>query len=165
VKLCIICVLGDGVETFLWEWFLNTSCRWFWMAPSVVLSSLETDVGISSLGAQYTSFNSGTRNLFIQNRREKGRNHHHHRQNSPFFLAIAFLRRFWKIASGLHFFGFRDNNFYTEQGPKPCVQPPTWRTRSLYLCRPVTGWSSYTPRHRVPFPSPSTSRRATVEVF
>jgi hypothetical protein len=29
----------------------------------------------------------------------------------------------------------------------------------------VTGWPRYTPRHRVPFSSPSTTRRATVEVF
>jgi hypothetical protein len=42
---------------------------------------------------------------------------------------------------------------------------PTWRTRSLYLCSLVTEWSSYTPRHRVLFSSPSTSRRAIVEVF
>jgi hypothetical protein len=48
---------------------------------------------------------------------------------------------------------------------KPCVQPPTWRSRSLYLCPPVTGWPSYAPRHRVPFSSPSTTRRATVGVF
>jgi hypothetical protein len=42
--------------------------------------------------------------------------------------------------------------------------PSTWRTRSLYLCPPVTGWPSYTPRHRIPFPSPSATRRTTVEV-
>jgi hypothetical protein len=53
---------------------------------------------------------------------------------------------------------------FTEQHGLPCVQPPTWRTRSLYLCSLVTGWPSYTPRHRVPFSSPSTTRRATVEV-
>jgi hypothetical protein len=34
--------------------------------------------------------------------------------------------------------------------------PLTWRTRSPYLYPPGTGW----PRHRVPFPSPSTTRRA-----
>jgi hypothetical protein len=43
--------------------------------------------------------------------------------------------------------------------------PPTWRARSLYLYPPGTGWSSYTPGHWVPFPSPLTTRRATVEVF
>jgi hypothetical protein len=35
----------------------------------------------------------------------------------------------------------------------------------LCLCPPVTGWPSYTPRHRVPFSSPSTTRRAMVEAF
>jgi hypothetical protein len=29
----------------------------------------------------------------------------------------------------------------------------------------VTGWPSYTPRHRVPFSSPSTTCRPAVEVF
>jgi hypothetical protein len=43
--------------------------------------------------------------------------------------------------------------------------PPTWRARSPYLYPPTTGWSNYTPRHRVPFLSPSTILRATVEVF
>jgi hypothetical protein len=42
---------------------------------------------------------------------------------------------------------------------------PTWRARSPYLYPPVTGWPSYTPRHWVPFSSPPTTRRATVEVF
>jgi hypothetical protein len=43
--------------------------------------------------------------------------------------------------------------------------PPTWRARSPYLCPPGTEWPSYTPRHWVPFSSPSTTRRTTVEVF
>jgi hypothetical protein len=34
------------------------------------------------------------------------------------------------------------------------ANPPTRRTRSLYICPPVTGWPSYTPRHWVPFLSP-----------
>jgi hypothetical protein len=42
---------------------------------------------------------------------------------------------------------------------------PTCTTRSLYLYPLWTGWPSYTPRHCVPFPSPSATRRATVEVF
>jgi hypothetical protein len=41
----------------------------------------------------------------------------------------------------------------------------TWRARSPYLYPPGTGWPSYTPAHWVPFPSPLTTRRATVEVF
>jgi hypothetical protein len=42
---------------------------------------------------------------------------------------------------------------------------PTWRDMSPYLYPPGTGWPSYTPRHWVPFSSPPTTRRATVEVF
>jgi hypothetical protein len=43
--------------------------------------------------------------------------------------------------------------------------PPTWRARSQYLNPPGTGWPRYTPGHWVPFPSPLTTRRATVELF
>jgi hypothetical protein len=43
--------------------------------------------------------------------------------------------------------------------------PRTFRGRSLYLYPPGTGWPSYTPRHRVSFLSPLTTRRAMVEVF
>jgi hypothetical protein len=42
---------------------------------------------------------------------------------------------------------------------------PNWRARSQYLYPPGTGWPSYTPRHWVPFPSPLTTRKATVEIF
>jgi hypothetical protein len=43
--------------------------------------------------------------------------------------------------------------------------PPTWRARSPYLYPPRTRWPSYNPRHWVPFSSPPTTRRATVEVL
>jgi hypothetical protein len=43
--------------------------------------------------------------------------------------------------------------------------PPNWRATFPYLYPPETGWPSYTPRHWVPFSSPPTTRRATVEVF
>jgi hypothetical protein len=43
--------------------------------------------------------------------------------------------------------------------------PPTWRARSPYLYPPGIGLSSYIPRHWVPFSSPPTTHRATVEVF
>jgi hypothetical protein len=43
--------------------------------------------------------------------------------------------------------------------------PPTWRARFPYLYPPGTGWPRYTPGHWVPFPSPNTTRRATVEVL
>jgi hypothetical protein len=42
---------------------------------------------------------------------------------------------------------------------------PTCRARSPYLYPPGTGWLGYAPRHWVPFPSPLTMRRVTVEVF
>jgi len=35
-------------------------------------------------------------------------------------------------------------------GRQPHAQPPTWRTRSPDLYPVETGWSSCTPRHRVP---------------
>jgi hypothetical protein len=43
--------------------------------------------------------------------------------------------------------------------------PPTWIAMSPYLYRPGTGWPSYTPMHWVPFQSPFTTCRATVEIF
>jgi hypothetical protein len=43
--------------------------------------------------------------------------------------------------------------------------PATWKARLPYLYPPGTGWPSDTPRQWVPFSSPPTTRRATVEVF
>jgi hypothetical protein len=43
--------------------------------------------------------------------------------------------------------------------------PTNWKARSRYLNPPGTGWPSYTPRYWVPFSSPPTTRRATVEIF
>jgi hypothetical protein len=43
--------------------------------------------------------------------------------------------------------------------------PPTWRSRSPYLYPPGTRWPRYSPRHWVPFLSPLTTCRTTVEVF
>jgi hypothetical protein len=90
---------------------------------------------------------------------------HHYWQNSPFW-AIAFLRRFCQIGLflAIHFFGFR-NNFFTEQGRQPCAQPPNMKIMFPYLCPPVTGWPSYTPRHRTHFILPFTTHMVTVEVF
>jgi hypothetical protein len=42
---------------------------------------------------------------------------------------------------------------------------PTWGARFPYLYPPGTGWPSYIPRHWIPFSSPPTTCRATVEVF
>jgi hypothetical protein len=35
--------------------------------------------------------------------------------------------------SAFHFFGFRNSNFFTEQGRQPCVQSPTWRAMSVCM--------------------------------
>jgi hypothetical protein len=43
--------------------------------------------------------------------------------------------------------------------------PPTWRTRFPFLYPLGSGWPSYSHRHCVPFSSPLTTRRITVEVF
>jgi hypothetical protein len=64
--------------------------------------------------------------------------------STALFWAIAFLKRFYETASGFHFFRFRNSNSFAEQDRQPCVQRPTWRSISLYLCPPVTGWPSYT---------------------
>jgi hypothetical protein len=42
---------------------------------------------------------------------------------------------------------------------------PNLEARFPYLYSPGTVWPSYTPRHWVPFPSPITTRKATVEVI
>jgi hypothetical protein len=74
---------------------------------------------------------------------------HRHWQKSR-VCATVFRRRFCQIASAFQFFGFHDNNLFPEHVLQPCVQPPTWMTRSLYLRTPVTGLSSYTFRQRIP---------------
>jgi hypothetical protein len=43
--------------------------------------------------------------------------------------------------------------------------PPTWRARSPYLYPTETGWSSYTPRHWVPYSCTFTTRRDKVHIF
>jgi hypothetical protein len=43
--------------------------------------------------------------------------------------------------------------------------PQNWRARSPYLYPRGTGWPSYISRDWVPFSSPPTTRRSTVEVF
>jgi hypothetical protein len=93
----------------------------------------------------------------------------HHLWQNGCFWALSFLRWF----SGIYFesdmrcflFEFLTVIFFTEPGRQSCVQPPTWRTRSPYVSSPMTEWPSYTPRHEVPFSSPSATLRATVEAF
>jgi hypothetical protein len=41
--------------------------------------------------------------------------------------------------------------------------PQTWGSRPRIYIPPGAGWPSYTPRNRIPFSSPPTTRRATVE--
>jgi hypothetical protein len=55
------------------------------------------------------------------------------------FWATAFLIRFCQIASGFHFFGFRNSNFFLQssvvslvsipqpEGPGPCIYVPQWQ--------------------------------------
>jgi hypothetical protein len=56
----------------------------------------------------------------------------------------------------IHFFGFH-NYFFQSKVVSLAFNPPTWRTRSLYLCHPVTGRPSYTPIRNVRMKRPSTS--------
>jgi hypothetical protein len=69
-------------------------------------------------------------------------------------------------SAGLHcfnFFGFSNSNSCLQRKATSLVSnPPTWRYRSLYLWPPVTGWTSYTPRHRIPLSSPSVTSSATI---
>jgi hypothetical protein len=45
---------------------------------------------------------------------------------------------------------FPNSNFFTGWDCQPHSQPPTWRTRPLYLYPPEAGWPSYTPRCQIP---------------
>jgi hypothetical protein len=81
------------------------------------------------------------------------------------------IREFRQISLELHNRGFTSLDlatiifFLRSKVVSLASNSPTWRIRSLYLYPPVTGWPSYNPSHHVPFPSPSPTRRATVEVF
>jgi hypothetical protein len=89
------------------------------------------------------------------------------------FWTIAFLRKFCQISpflgsrlSGFHFFGFQNNNLFyrakssaLHQTPQPGGPGP-----SIYMS-PGTEWPSCNTRHWVPLSSPSTIRRAAVEIF
>jgi hypothetical protein len=61
--------------------------------------------------------------------------------------------------------GICNNNFLYWARSSALHPTPTWGTRSVYLCSPVTGWPSYNPRHWIAFLSSSVACRATVEVF
>jgi hypothetical protein len=51
---------------------------------------------------------------------------------------------------GLGYLSLANNNSITGWAFHPHVQPPTWRTRPLYLYPPEAGLPSYTSRHQVP---------------
>jgi hypothetical protein len=67
----------------------------------------------------------------------------------------------YKISAGPH----QRNSFQIPTGIMIifyCLKfetPQTWSARSPYLYHTVAGWPSYTPRRRVPFPSPTTTRK------
>jgi hypothetical protein len=85
-------------------------------------------------------------------------------KNSTFWT-VDFFRRFCQIWSGFISLNFATTIFLHSQGRQLCAQRQFWRSRSLCLCPPVTGWPSYTPRLRVPFPSPSATLRSTAGLF
>jgi hypothetical protein len=80
----------------------------------------------------------------------------------PFYF-LAFLGSsarfvYWTRPSGFDCFGFRNNIFFYR--PRSSALPPTpnLENRVSVFMPPETGWPSYTPRHRVPFSSPSDSQ-------
>jgi hypothetical protein len=91
-------------------------------------------------------------------------NHHYHRQNCP-FGAIAFRIRFCHIAYGFHFFGFCNNNlFYRVQSSALHPTPNLEDQVSVFMSSSVRVAQLY-PQALGPILSPSTTRRAMVEVF
>jgi hypothetical protein len=105
-----------------------------------------------------------TTHIYLFHHHQHHHHHHHHWQNSPFW-EIAFLRRFCPACLLNYTFRFSllwisQQYFFYRARLSTWVQLPTWLTTSLYSYPPVTGWPSYTPRHRVPFSLPSTTHRA-----
>jgi hypothetical protein len=141
-------VSGLTQQFLIWSWFLDkiilSSNNFFFLLNLMAHDTLMADCFIACFSVR--SFGL----VYLHH------HHYHHRQNTP-FLAIAFLGRFCPIPSDFHVFGFRNSNLFTEQVLQSCVQPPMWMTRFVYLCPPVTGWRSYTPRYLVPFSSRSTT--------
>jgi hypothetical protein len=76
--------------------------------------------------------------------------------------SLEYSTNFHPVFTSLEF----ASDFFSEQGRQPCVQLPEPGGPGLYIyAPPVTAWPIYTPRHRVPFWSPSATREATVEVL
>jgi hypothetical protein len=68
-------------------------------------------------------------------------NHHHYYRYHLWHGSPS-----WAIA----FFRFPDNRIFTGWDCQSHAQPPTWRTRLLYLWPKETGWLSYIPIHWIP---------------
>jgi hypothetical protein len=77
--------------------------------------------------------------------------HHHHHHRVPEKILPDLSITPWIRPSGFQFFGFRNSNIFTAQGRLRCVQPPTWRTRSLYLCPQWQGSPVIPPGTGFPF--------------
>jgi hypothetical protein len=90
-------------------------------------------------------------------------NYQYHWQNSP-FSATAYLGGFYHIASSFHFFGFQTTIFYRSNllawHPTPNLkdQVPIFTSPSDRVAHLYTQTQGF-------FSSPSTTHRATVEVF
>jgi hypothetical protein len=157
----------------VWTLFWTRGIRFTLSQPASRLSSIILSFHLSSpvsgcffiTDFQYNNYTSRACYMCCQSLFLRFHHHHHYPWPNSSFRAIALLRRSCQIASDFHFFGFCNNNFLHSKFFSLASNPPTWRNRSLYLCPPATGWPSYTPRHRVPFSSPFTTRRVTVEVF
>jgi hypothetical protein len=115
----------------LFSSFQNTE-RWTKSKNPVILKSSIINV-FSLSGLRYVTVLKTTVITDENVKSLSKRHHHHHHWQDSHFLIIAFLRRFSQMSLrsyGFHFFGFLNNNFFTEQGCQPCIQPPTWRSRS-----------------------------------
>jgi hypothetical protein len=64
----------------------------------------------------------------------------------------------------MNFYGFRDNNFFTEQIVS-LASKPNMEDYVTEFISPATGWYSHTRRNRVLLSSHFTSRWFTVEVL
>jgi hypothetical protein len=97
---------------------------------------------------------------------------------SNWTLAVIFLMQLplWREEGSVVYNWYWSSPAQSFSGPSPPrlmtifyslrfeTAPSRW-ARSPYLYPPGTGWPGYTPRHWVPFSSPFTTRRATVDVF
>jgi hypothetical protein len=85
-----------------------------------------------------------------------------------FLVTVRHLRVCWYL-SFIIVAGPRQRSHFRIRVPRyswPRFEtPPTWTARSSYLYPPGGGWLNFPPRHWVPFSSPPTTLRTTMEVF